>query len=59
MVQPIANSYSRHSGESRNPVLFWIPGRVSLARNDDPTPENVKLGEVPERPVGLPSVLNH
>jgi hypothetical protein len=22
MVQPIANSYSRHSGESRNPVLF-------------------------------------
>jgi len=19
----------------------WIPGRVSLARNDDPTPENV------------------
>jgi hypothetical protein len=21
----------------------WIPGRASLARNDNPTPENVKL----------------
>jgi len=21
--------------------VFWIPGRVALARNDDPTPENV------------------
>jgi hypothetical protein len=28
----------RHSGESRNPEFFltsWIPGRASLARNDD------------------------
>ena len=54
MVQPIANFYSRHSGGSRNPVLFWIPGRVSLARNDDPTPENVKLSESPGRAGGLP-----
>jgi len=29
---------------------FWIPGRVSLARNDDPTPENVKLCESPAEP---------
>ena len=54
MIQPIADSYSRHSGESRNPVLFWIPGRVSLARNDNPTPENVKLCESPGRAGGLP-----
>ena len=33
---------------------FWIPGRVSLARNDDPTPENVKLCESPGRAGGLP-----
>jgi len=50
MVQPIANYYSRHSGKSRNPVLFWIPGRVSLAWNDDPIPENVKLCESPAEP---------
>jgi len=53
MVQPIANYYSRHSGKSRNPVLFWIPGRVSLAWNDDPIPENVKLCESPGRAGGL------
>ena len=34
--------------------VFWIPGRVSLARNDDPTPENVKLYESPGRAGGLP-----
>jgi hypothetical protein len=34
--------------------VFWIPGRVSLARNDDPTPENVKLCESPGRAGGLP-----
>jgi hypothetical protein len=54
MLQPIAHSYSRHSGESRNPVLFWIPGRVALARNDDPNPENVKLCESPGRAEDLP-----
>ncbi len=25
---------------------LWIPGRVSLARNDDPTAENVKLSSL-------------
>ena len=54
MVQPITNSYSRHSDESQNPVLFWIPGCVSLARDDDPTLENVKLRESPGRAGGLP-----
>jgi hypothetical protein len=33
---------------------FWIPGRVSLARNDDPTPGTVKLWESPCRAGGLP-----
>jgi len=32
---------------------FWIPGRVSLARNDDPTPENVKLCESPRQSRGF------
>ena len=32
----------------------WIPDRVSLARNDDPTPENVKHCESPGRAGGLP-----
>jgi hypothetical protein len=32
----------------------WIPGRIALARNDDPTPENVKLRESPGRAGGLP-----
>ena len=35
--------------------FFWIPGRVSLARNDDPTPENVKRSESPGRARGLPN----
>jgi len=34
---------------------FWIPGRVSLARNDNPTPENVKLCKSPGRAGGLPN----
>ena len=85
MVQPVANSYSRHSGESRNPGFpvktgiqslkmvppvepgddVWIPepapylirGRVSLARNDDPIPENVKLCESPGIAGGLPNCI--
>jgi hypothetical protein len=48
-------------GESRfcpaldagNPMSFLIPGRVSLARNDDPTPENVNLCKSPAEP-GVP-----
>jgi hypothetical protein len=54
VVQPIANSYSRHSGESRNPLPFWIPGRVSFAQNNNSTPENVKLYESPGKAGGLP-----
>jgi hypothetical protein len=34
--------------------FFWIPGRVSLAWNDDPTPGTVKLWESPGRAGGLP-----
>jgi len=33
---------------------FWIPGRASLARNDNPTPENVELWEPPGKAGGLP-----
>jgi hypothetical protein len=33
--------------------VFWIPGRIALARNDDPTPENVKLRESPGRAGGF------
>jgi drug/metabolite transporter (DMT)-like permease len=33
---------------------IWIPGRVSLARNDDPIPKNGKLCESPARFGGLP-----
>jgi hypothetical protein len=29
--------------------FFWIPGRGSVARSDDPTPETVKLQECPGR----------
>ena len=54
MVQPITISYSRHSGKSRNPVPFWIPGRVSFARNNNSTLANVKLCESPGRAGGLP-----
>ena len=40
----------KHCG-SRNPVLFWIPGRVSLARNDDSTfPELSNAGSPPAEP---------
>jgi hypothetical protein len=35
--------------------FFWIPGRVSLARNDDPTPGTVKLWESPGKAGGLPN----
>jgi hypothetical protein len=35
-------------------VPFWMLGYVSFARNDNPTPANVKLCESPGRAGGLP-----
>jgi hypothetical protein len=52
----------RHSGESRNPESLesrserdWIPGRASLARNDD----FASLSRVLQYPISVENILPH